>query len=195
MKRKPTPQLDERTLQQQQKVDLAKSMGVQFDPMAQMLGLVQLLNASEESGRFDQEMQYRQQGQDMQAEQFDRTQAFQYAGLDQAEENEQGQADRWLQDFSLRKLLGEQEQTMQLKQMEAMKGYHDQSFIGQLLGIPLGFAQAGLPGGYDQNVLNQHLSRGGLGGLFNPTAPAHPTIQPRNAQEAIQLKARTDLGY
>lgn len=181
----------------QETLQLLAQLGLNQDPMAQMGGLVNMLNALQEPERFQQEMALRQQSENRQAEQFGLSQDIQRENMGREDARFDQQAEQWAEQFGLSKLLANEERTYRAQQAKVSQEQAQRSFAAHLLGT-LSQAQSNpySAGFFDTTAFTSQFQEAGFGNnLFNPVGrgAVDDGLQATNPIQANLLSARREL--
>jgi hypothetical protein len=162
--------------QQQENSPLAM-LGLEQDPIQQMMGLVQLLTAMDQPDQVNRELDMRQQAQDQQVLQFQAQQKMGQAELNQRQQVQSSGLDQWAQEFAFKQQLAEQERLMQVEQLRQDQAYRQQASALQLLGIAPDLQSNGLM--QNPSALFPALQTAGAPGLMSFAAPqGAPNLTP-----------------
>ncbi len=166
---------------------MLEQLGINQDPIQQLGGLVQLLNAMEQPDQWQAEMDYRNEGQMMQQDQFDRSAQMQQQGLNQRAGSEEQQARQWLEEMAFKKQLSTVEQQRFLDQQKQEKAQTDQAgLLGFLNQIPDLMALQ-IP--VDPQALQPRMEAQGLGGFLKAPPPS-TNSRAKTSEQAIQEASR-----
>lgn len=173
--------------EQQQKVDLAKSMGVQFDPMAQMSQLVQLMNMLQ-----GPEQQQQQHADELElrrllgmGEQTSRDEALRQQGLQNLWTQEHGTAELGLQREGLTANTENAKRTLKQRDLQ-FDAEQKQRLQMALYTMLQSLMSAGTGGpnpkfGIEQDPANALSKRLDLGRLFGEPGKTNITMPPSQA--------------
>lgn len=152
-------------------------LGLEQDPIQQMMGLVQLLTAMDQPDQVNRELDMRQQAQDQQVLQFQAQQQMGQAELDQRQQVQSSGLDQWAQEFAFKQALAEREQQMQVSQLQQEDAYRKNASALQLLGIAPDLQSNGLM--QNPAALMPALQQLGISGLMSFAAPqGAPNLTP-----------------
>jgi hypothetical protein len=166
-----------------------QQLGLIQDPMAQLSGLINLINASQQSGQFDQELALKQQGLGLEEQRMMQQQSLAEQELAMRASGQQTDVDQFNQDFMLRKQLAEENRLMEIQRMQQQDAYQKQMLGLEALGLPARYAGSGIP--INMEALKPSMQVNGLQGLFTQSAPAN--LPPMDPQQAAQYAIRQKM--
>lgn len=167
-----------------------QSVGLVQDPLSQLSGLINLVNASQVPQMQTRELDLREQNMQM-----DNTNAIAQQDIAMQELAMRKQAQmqndaQFAQDLALRKALADQNLGMEYMQYQQQKAYQQQILGLQALGLPAQYSGSAYP--VNTDALQPAMQATGLLGLFNPQAAAGGVSMPQglNADQQALWQVR-----
>ncbi len=142
------------------------------DPIQQLGGLVNLLHGLNEPQMQERELGLREASMQQQNDQFDQQLMIDEQRLAQSAQSEEQAANRWTQEFTMRKDLAAQARLAEERQFSYGQEEDKRRMNMGLLGLPYQFAQADQP--FNIQALAPAFSALGIAGALTPPQAATP---------------------
>lgn len=186
--------------QLQGQMAMLQQMGLLQDPLQELSGLVNLVNGLSQDDRQGEQLQLQKDELTQRQTQFSDGQGLARDQMALTEKGQQGQEDRWLQEFQAQEKAREAERIYRAEQAKVGQTTQDRAYAMDLLGLPARYINQSsgmMNPDVDPSALNAAIPEG-LAGLasFLKTKPAADSGIPAsfNIDQRIVAQNRKKIG-